>query len=149
MMLLRLGHECPGPLCSWIYIDILIYICTYICIYTGKDLEHDFMFFPQYGFFIDTLHQGGDWQLKANRTPERQYQIVRTQRETQHTCLLCHTADMSALPDSRHVCYVTQQTVLLGYKADMSDVSHSRHVCCYTADMSDVPHSTHVCCVTQ
>ena len=50
----------------------------------------------------------------------------------QQTCLLCHTADMSAVSHSRHVCCVTQQTCLLCHTADMSAVSHSRHVCCVT-----------------
>ena len=35
-------------------------------------------------------------------------------------------------PHSRHVCYVTQQTCLLCVTADMSAVQHSRHVCCVT-----------------
>ena len=40
---------------------------------------------------------------------------------TQHTCLLCRTADMSA----RHVCCVTQQTCLLHHTEDISAVSQS------------------------
>ena len=39
---------------------------------------------------------------------------------TQQTCLLCHTADMSAVTHSRHVCCVTPQTCLLCHMADMS-----------------------------
>ena len=35
------------------------------------------------------------------------------------TCLLCHTADMSVVSRSQHVCCVTQQTC---------HVSHTRHV---------------------
>ena len=67
----------------------------------------------------------------------------------QQICLPCDTADMSAVPHSRHVCCVIQQTCLA--------VSHSRHVCCVTqqtcprchiADMSAVSHSRHVCCAT-
>ena len=67
----------------------------------------------------------------------------------QQKCLLCHTADMSAVANSRHACCVT---------ADMSVVLHSRRVCCvteqtcllcHTANMSAVSHSRQVCCVTQ
>ena len=66
---------------------------------------------------------------------------------TQQTCLLCHTAEMSAVSHSRDVCCVTQQSCLLCHAADMSAASHSRHVCCvtqqtcllcHTADMSEV-----------
>ena len=46
---------------------------------------------------------------------------------TQQTCLLCDTADMSAVPHSKHVCRVTQQTCLLCHTADRSAVRHSRH----------------------
>ena len=42
----------------------------------------------------------------------------------QQTCLPCHTADMSAVKHSRHVCYVT----LLCGTADMSSVSQSKRV---------------------
>ena len=52
--------------------------------------------------------------------------------DTQQTCLLCDTADMSAVSHSRHVCCVKQQTCLLCQAADMSAVSRSRHVCCIT-----------------
>ena len=51
---------------------------------------------------------------------------------TQQTCLLCHTADMSAVSHSRHVCCDTQQTCLLCHTADMSAASRNRHVCCAT-----------------
>ena len=81
-------------------------------------------------------------------------------------CLLCLTADISALTHSRHVCHVTQQTCLLCEIADMSAVSHSRHVCCvtqqtcllcgkansllcYAGDMSALSHGRRFCCVTQ
>ena len=47
-------------------------------------------------------------------------------RVLEQTCLLCHTADMSAASHSRHVCCVTQQTCLLCHAADMLAVSHSR-----------------------
>ena len=69
---------------------------------------------------------------------------------TQQTCLLCHTADMSALSRSRHVCWVTQLTYLLCHAADVSAVSRSRHVCwvtqltyllCHAADMTSVSRS--------
>ena len=72
--------------------------------------------------------------------------------------LLCHTAGMSAVSHSRHVCSVTQQTYVLCDTVGMSAVSHSGQVCCVkkqtcllcdTADMSAVSHSRHVCCVTQ
>ena len=67
---------------------------------------------------------------------------------------LCHTADISAVWQSRHVCCVTQQPRLLCFTADLSGVSHSRHVCCvrqqkfllcHTADKPAVSHSRHVC----
>ena len=73
-------------------------------------------------------------------------------------CLLCHTADTSAVSHSSHVCCVTQQTCLLCHTADMSAVSDSRHVCrvtqqtyllCHTADMSPVSYSRHGSCATQ
>ena len=75
----------------------------------------------------------------------------------QRTCLLCGTANMSAVRHSRHPCCVTQQTCLLYDTAGMSAVSRSRHVCCVTqptclcdtTDMSAVRHRTHLCCVTQ
>ena len=47
-----------------------------------------------------------------------------------HTCVLSHTADMSAVWHSRHVRCVTQQSCLLCDTADMSAMSHSRQVCC-------------------
>ena len=37
---------------------------------------------------------------------------------TQQTCLLCHTADMSAVSHGRHVCCATQQACLLSHTAD-------------------------------
>ena len=40
----------------------------------------------------------------------------------QQTCLLCETADISAVSQSRHACCVTQQTRLLCRTADMSAV---------------------------
>ena len=43
-------------------------------------------------------------------------------------CLLCATAEMSAVSHSRHVCCLTQQTRVLSHMADMSAVSQSRHV---------------------
>ena len=46
-----------------------------------------------------------------------------TSAPPQQTCLLCHTADMSAVCHSRHVCCATQQTRLLYHTADMSAVS--------------------------
>ena len=62
---------------------------------------------------------------------------------------LCHTADMSAVSRSKHLCCVKQQTCLPCHTADTSAVSHSRHVLpCHTADTSAVSHSRHVCCVT-
>ena len=73
-------------------------------------------------------------------------------------CLLCHTADVSAVWHRRHVCCVTQQTCLLCHTADMSTVSHSRYVysvaqqtclLCDMADVSAVSHSRHICCVTR
>ena len=78
--------------------------------------------------------------------------------DTQQTCLLCDTTDMSAVSHSKHVCCVRQQTCLLHDTADMSAVSGTRHVCsvaqqtcrlCDTADMSTVSHGKHVCCVRQ
>ena len=52
---------------------------------------------------------------------------------TQQTCLPRDTADMSAVPHSRHVfCCVTQQTCLPCRTEDMSPVSFSRLVCCAT-----------------
>ena len=54
--------------------------------------------------------------------------------KTQQTCLLCDTADMSAVCHSIHVCCVTQQTCVLCDTADMSAVSHSRHGYCVTED---------------
>ena len=48
------------------------------------------------------------------------------------TCLLSHTADISAVGHGRRVGCVTQQTCLLCHRADMSAASHSRHVCCDT-----------------
>ena len=73
---------------------------------------------------------------------------------TQQTCQLCHTADVSAVSQSRRVCCVTQQTCLLCHTVNMSAVSRNRHVChvtqqtclCDAADMSAVSHSRHVCC---
>ena len=38
----------------------------------------------------------------------------------QQTCLMCDTADMSAVSHSRNVCCATQQTCLLCHTADMS-----------------------------
>ena len=69
----------------------------------------------------------------------------------QQTCLLCHTAEISASPHSRHVCVccVTQQTALLCHTADMTAVSQQTCLLCHTADTSAVPHSRHVCCDTQ
>ena len=91
----------------------------------------------------------------------------------QQTCLLRHTADMSAaqqsgqsfcvtqktcLPcDTAHICCVSQQACLLWDTADMSSMqhqtlfvaSHSRHVCCVTQQTRRLLHSRHVCCVTQ
>ena len=82
------------------------------------------------------------------------------------TCLLCHTAEMSAVSDttdrsavshSRHFFRLKQQTHPLRDTTDMSAVRHSRHVCCVTqqtcllcrtADMSVVWHGRHVCCLT-
>ena len=43
--------------------------------------------------------------------------------------LLCHTAGISAVAYSRHVCCVAQQTRLLCDTADMSAAPHSRRVC--------------------
>ena len=40
----------------------------------------------------------------------------------QQTCLLCDTAETSAVSHSRHVCCATQQTCLLCQTADMSAV---------------------------
>ena len=50
-------------------------------------------------------------------------------------CPLCHTADMSAVSQSRHVCRVTDT-------GDKSAVSDSTHVCCVT-------HRRHACCSTR
>ena len=51
---------------------------------------------------------------------------------TQQTCLLCQTADISAVLHSRHVCVccVTRQICQLRHTADTCVVSHSRHGCC-------------------
>ena len=68
----------------------------------------------------------------------------------------CDTADMSAVWQRRHVCWVAQQTCLLSRTADTSAVSHSRRVHCVTqqtcllchkANMTAVSHRRHVCCV--
>ena len=64
-------------------------------------------------------------------------------------CLLCRTADVSAVSHRRHVCCVKQQTCLLCDTADMSAASHSRHDCCVAQQISAVSHSRHVCCVGQ
>ena len=48
----------------------------------------------------------------------------------QQTCLLCQTADMSAVSHSRQACCVTQHACLLCPTADASAASHSRLVCC-------------------
>ena len=42
--------------------------------------------------------------------------------------LLCHTADIFVVLQSRHVCCVTQHACLLCHTAEMSAVSHGRHV---------------------
>ena len=61
---------------------------------------------------------------------------------TQQTCLLCDTADITAVPHGRHVCFVAQQRCLLCHTADMSAVLRSRLVLvCHTADMSAALHS--------
>ena len=75
---------------------------------------------------------------------------------------LSHTADMSAVSDSRRLCCVTQQTMpavshsrhrLLRDAADVSAVSCcvTQQTCplCHTADMCAVSHGRHFCCVTQ
>ena len=57
---------------------------------------------------------------------------------------LCDTADI--------VCGVRWQTCLLCRTADVSAVLQSRHVCCVTCHkggMCAVPRSIHVCCFTQ
>ena len=59
----------------------------------------------------------------------------------QQTCLLCHMADMSAVPHSRRVCCVTQETCLLCDTADMSAVRYSRHLCCITQQTRLMCHS--------
>ena len=49
---------------------------------------------------------------------------------SQQTCLLCHTAEISAVSHRRHVCWVTQRTCLLFPTVHMSVVSQSRHFSC-------------------
>ena len=56
-------------------------------------------------------------------------------RVTLQTCLLCHTADMSAASHRRHIYCVTQQTCLLCRTAEMSAVSRNGHVCCVSRGM--------------
>ena len=74
---------------------------VYIYIYMGKALKHELVFLPQYGIYIDMLHQGWGRRLKTRKTPEQQYPTVGTQMESQHTCLLYHTAGISAVPRRR------------------------------------------------
>ena len=53
---------------------------------------------------------------------------------------------------SRHVCCLTQQTCLLRHTADVSAVSHGRHVCCVTQPtclLSHTSNSRHVYCAAQ
>ena len=54
----------------------------------------------------------------------------------QQTCLLCDTADMSAVGYIRHVCCVTQRTCLLWDTADMCCVTRQTRRLRDTAEMS-------------
>ena len=86
---------------------------------------------------------------------------------TQQTCLLCDTAEMSAVSYSRHVWCVTQLACLLCHTAALPAASHIRRVCHVTPHtLSDVSFGRQclfsrirhcllsdaaetVCCVTQ
>ena len=86
------------------------------------------------------------WVFAEARTKEITF-LGASSCVTQQTCLLCHTANMSAVSHSM-TCLLyqaaTQQSCLLCRTADMSVVSRSN-----TAVMSDESESRHVCCVAQ
>ena len=67
---------------------------------------------------------------------------------TQLTCLLCDTANLSAMPQSRQVCCATQWTCLLCDTANTSAVSHSRHLCCVTQHTSLLSHTANMFAVS-
>ena len=74
-------------------------------------------------------------------------------------CLLCHTANVSGVPHSRHVCCVTWQTWRLCHSANMSDVSqadlsalsYTQQTCLLfrAANMFAVSRTRYICCATQ
>ena len=65
---------------------------------------------------------------------------ARKQIITSYSFQLCDTADRSALWYSKHVCCVIQQTCLLCHTADMSAVRHSRvtQQTCLLCDRADM-----------
>ena len=81
--------------------------------------------------YMKTHHTCACWAVRGS--PKKSiyffWWVTCVIQQTCLTCLVCDTADMSAVSDNRHVCGVTQQTCLLCDTADMSPVSDNRRVC--------------------
>ena len=112
----QLSKDPPGA-CQISNLSAPIYIYIYICIYIYTAASHKFVV-PKRTPPPRMTPDDTAWAIHGSpRVHIRQ-----------QTCLLCHTADMSAVGRSRHVCFVRKHTCLLCDTADRSAVSHSRHI---------------------
>ena len=129
-----------------IYIYMHVYLCIQVCVFVYIYMYDRVSFLCDQTSCNDQLHITF-WALPIA------YVMYLSRTCTCKLLLfssLCHTADMSVVSHSRHVCCVAQQELALCHTAGMSAVSNSRDVCfgkqqtcllCHAADMCVVQHS--------
>ena len=111
-------------ICVYIYVYIYIFVCSVVVYRLCPNKQHLDMMVSD--FFCDQtrsiVYLGARMMYLLCICHAHVYAHVLAQQ----TCMLCHTADVSTVSHSRHVCCATQQTCLPCHQADMSAVSRSR-----------------------